>query len=79
MANIRKQGAKWQAQVRRKELPSISRSFHRKRDAEEWARQIELQADRRELPQDPKVLERITLRELVERYRDTVCIKKRGY
>lgn len=79
MANFRKRGTKWQVQVRRKGMPSISRSFHLKRDAEEWARQTELQADRRELSQDPKALERITLRELVERYRDTVCIRKRGY
>jgi hypothetical protein len=79
MANIRKRGTKWQVQVRRKGLPPLTQSFHLKQDAQVWARQIELQADRRELPQDRKVLEAITLGELVERYRDTVCVKKRSY
>jgi len=79
MANIRKRGNKWQAQVRRKGLPSLSRSFHLKRDAEEWARQVELQADRREFPQDRRVLEQVTLGELVVRYRDTICTRKRSY
>ena len=79
MANIRRRGTKWQVQVRRKGLPSLSRSFHLKRGAETWARQTELKADRKELPQDRKALEAITLGELVERYRDTVCTKKRSY
>jgi hypothetical protein len=48
------------------------------KDAEAWARHVEIQADRNELPGDPKVLQRLTLGELVERYRDTVSIKKRS-
>jgi len=79
MATLRKRGTKWQVQVRRKGQPSLTQSFHLKQDAEAWARQVELQADRNELPQDRQILETITLGELVERYRDTVCIKKRGY
>jgi hypothetical protein len=79
MATIRKRGVKWQVQVRRVGCRSFSRSFYVLKDAEAWARQAEVQADRRELPSDPKVLHRITLGELVERYRDTVSVKKRGY
>ena len=79
MANIRKRGTKWQVQVRRKGLPPLTQSFHMKRDAEVWARQTEHQADRKEFPQDRKILESITLGELVVRYRDTVCVKKRSY
>ena len=79
MATIRKRGAKWQVQVRRAGHRSQSRSFHVLKDAEAWARQVEVQADRSELPGDPKVLHRITLGELVERYRDTVSVGKRGY
>jgi hypothetical protein len=37
-----------------------------------WARQMEVQADRRELPDDPRELQRVTLGQLVERYRETV-------
>ncbi|MEM8644612.1 MAG: site-specific integrase, partial [Pseudomonadota bacterium] len=40
---------------------------------------MELQADRSEIPTDTRVLQRLTLGDLVKRYRDTVSIKKRGY
>jgi integrase len=41
---------------------------------------MEVQADRRDLPisHDPKALERMTLAVLVERYRDTISVRKRG-
>ena len=77
MATIRARGDKYHVQVRRKGHRSINRSFHSLKDARAWARQTEVQADRRELPADPKALERITLGQLVERYRDTVSIRKR--
>jgi integrase len=79
MATIRKRGRKWQVQIRRLGLHPVSRSFHIRKDAELWARQMELEADRYGLPSDPKALQRVTLRELVERYRDTVSVRKRGY
>jgi hypothetical protein len=50
-----------------------------RKDAEAWARQMEVQVDRRDLPSDPKALQRVTLGQLVERYRDTVSVKKRGH
>jgi integrase len=78
MPTIRKRGAKWQVQIRRMGHRPISRSFHVLKDAEAWARHVEIQADRGELPPDRKVLDAITLGELVERYRDTVSVKKRG-
>ena len=78
MATIRKRGAKWQVQIRRVGVRSVSRSFHVRKDAEAWARQMEVQADRCELPDDPRALQQVTLGQLVERYRDTVSIKKRG-
>ncbi len=79
MATIRRRGEKWQVQIRRVGFPSVTRSFLVRKDAEAWARQTEVQADRSELPNDPKILHRITLGQLVERYRDTVSPKKRGY
>jgi hypothetical protein len=48
-----------------------------KKDAELWARQMETRADRLDLAPDPKALDKVTLRELVERYRDNVTVTKR--
>jgi hypothetical protein len=45
MATFRKRGNKWQVQVRRKNQPSISRSFNQKFDAQCWARDMECSAD----------------------------------
>jgi hypothetical protein len=79
MATIRKRGAKWQVQVRRVGHRSISASFNVLRDAKAWARQKEIEADRGALAPDATCLRRLTLGELVERYRDTVSVKKRGH
>ena len=79
MANIRKHRDKWQVRIRRAGLQPLSKSFAVRKDANEWARQMEVRADRAELPTDPKALQRITLAELIVRYRDTVSVKKRGY
>jgi integrase len=49
-----------------------------RRDAEQWARQTELKADRGDLPTDIKVLARITLAELVVRYRNEVTPRKKS-
>jgi hypothetical protein len=59
MATIRRGGTKWQVQIRRVGFPSISRTFRIRKDAEAWARQTEVQADRSELLTDPRVLHRI--------------------
>ena len=77
MATIRKRGSKYHVQVRRKGLRSITRSFHSSRDAHTWARHMEAQADRHDLPPNPNQLKDITLGQLVIRYRDTVSIRKR--
>ncbi|MER8484248.1 site-specific integrase [Mesorhizobium sp. M1322] len=78
MATIRKRGTKWQVQIRRQGFPTISRSFLKKGDAAEWARHWEAKADRNELPANAKVLDSISLGQLVERYRDEVVVTKRG-
>jgi hypothetical protein len=57
----------------------MSKSFAVRRDAKEWATQMEHRADRHELPVDPRGLQRITLGELVRRYRDTVSVRKKAY
>lgn len=76
MASTRKRGDKYQVQIRRKGQ-SLSRSFLLRKDAETWARQTDVQADRFDLPTDRKALERVTLGELVQRYRDTVTLHKK--
>ena len=68
MASFRKRKDKWQVQIRRRGQTSISCSFILKKDAETWARQMEVQADQRKLPKDPRILEQHTLGELVQRY-----------
>ena len=76
MATIRKRENKWQVQVRRTGATPLSRSFLNRKDADEWARHAEIQIDRRDLPANPKILERITFGALIERYRDEVSPKK---
>lgn len=77
MATIRKHRGKHQVQIRRKGFPTISRSFTNFADAKEWARHMERQADRGELGPDRKVLDTITLAELLSRYLDEVVPTKR--
>ena len=79
MATIRKRKGKYEVQVRRIGQPRVSRSFIERKDALQWARQMELAADRHDLPAtvDRKSMS-ITLGALVGRYRDTVTIHKRG-
>jgi integrase len=78
MASIRKHRNRWQVQVRRLGSRSISKSFLNRKDAEAWARHCEVQIDQKNLPQDPRQLQRFTLGELVIRYRDTVTPHKRA-
>jgi|GEM_PF-126329 len=71
MASIRNRNGVWQARVTRKGQEPVSKSFTTRHDAERWARKIETQIDQGRfvsLKQD----ERITLGELVGRYRAEV-------
>lgn len=78
MATIRRHRKKWQVQIRRAGLAPVSKSFLELKDAKAWARHKEVQADRRELPSDPRALQQVTPAELVVLYRDTVTVHKRG-
>ena len=78
MASIRRRGATWQVQVRRRGLRPLTRTFRLKGDAELWARQREAELDRGDLPVDHRALRSIKLAHLLERYRDTVTPRKRG-
>jgi integrase len=78
MACIRKRGSKWQVQVRRANIPPLVRSFNLKSDAEIWARQMEVAADRDSLPVDPSKLRTTTVAQLIERYKVEVTPGKRS-
>jgi hypothetical protein len=67
MATIRKHREKWQVQIRRAGLAPVSKSFLELNDAKAWARLKEVQADRRELPSDPRALQQVILGALVVR------------
>lgn len=79
MASIRKRNGKWQVQVRRQGFAPISRVFHQRTDAEQWARHMEVKADRGELPAPLKVLDKHTIKSILERYKREISTKKRSY
>lgn len=78
MATILKRGGKYQVLVRRKGLATACRTFHVKADAEEWARHMEVKADRGDLPTPVKALDSHRVKDLIVRYRDEITIKKRS-
>ncbi len=79
MATFRKRGGRWQVQVRRKGYPLFTKSFRQRVDAIRWANQKEIELDRNELQIDPRVLTRLTVRDILERYRDEVSPTKKGH
>lgn len=78
MATIRNRNGKWQAQVRIKGHAARTKSFSSKRDAERWVRQTEAELEASALRVDHRVLDRTTMRDVLERYRDEVTCRKRG-
>ncbi|VVE58320.1 integrase [Pandoraea iniqua] len=75
MATIRKLGAKWQCQVRKKGHPPRTQSFHSRADAVQWGRDLEAQIDRGQfLP--PVHVELLSA--LLDRYCDEVSLSKRS-
>ncbi|MGY3694007.1 integrase [Bradyrhizobium sp. USDA 3240] len=79
MATLRFRNGKWQVQVRRRGYQSRTQSFLNKTDAQRWARHIESELDRTLIPNDVRALAKLTLADLLIRYRDSVTIKKRGH
>jgi hypothetical protein len=78
MASFRQRNGRWQALVRRKGIEPLSRTFTLRSDAEAWARAAEVQLEQRGLPSGRRVLRRMTVASLIERYREEVSPKKRG-
>lgn len=78
MATIRKLRGRWQAMVRRKGLQPRAKSFDVKTDAEKWARSLEAELDRCGNLPDTRVAEKMTVRELLERYVAEITPAKRS-
>ncbi|WP_244485268.1 site-specific integrase [Pseudolabrys sp. Root1462] len=64
--------------VRKKRIVSRCRSFDRRSDAVRWAREIEAQADRLGELGDVRLASKLTLGDILMRYRDQVSPTKRG-
>ncbi len=77
MATIRKRGARYQVQVRRKDQRPVSKSFLSRADALAWARNAETKADRGELAVMHSGLQ--TVGDLLCRYETQIASKKRAY
>ena len=78
MASFRQHGNRWQARVRRKGYPDITKSFTARQEAERWARGIETSLDRGTYV-DPTEAEKVTFSEVINRYIKEVLPYKKGY
>ena len=78
MACIRRWRGKWNVQIRLLGAKPISRTFHRKDDAQRWALETEGSIQRGEFKGGLDERRRTTLKQLLERYRDTVTAHKRS-
>lgn len=74
---VRTLSGSWRARVRRTGVGWQSRNFHRRGDAEAWARRQE-SAIERGLWHDNQAAERCTLRQALARYEETVTARKRS-
>ena len=68
MSSISCRNGVWQAKVRRRGMPAVSRTFDLKRDAEAWAREIEREIQRGNLAVLRQEAQRITVAELLDSY-----------
>lgn len=75
MASINKRGDKWHVRICRKNSPTICKTFTLFKDAQTWAKNIELQLERGEALGRETVL----LCTLIERYLASVAPTKKGY
>lgn len=78
MATIRKRGdMQWQAIIKRRGYPLVSKTWNTRKEAEVWAREVESQMDRGVYVSRAEA-ERTTLNDLIERYRSELLPSKRG-
>ena len=78
MATIRKKRNKWQVLIRKQNIKAISKTFILKEDALRWAREVEVNIQKG-LYQDNSSARSITLKRILEEYRDKVSINNKGH
>lgn len=77
MAAITKRKTGYQAEIRRKGFPTISKVFHTRKDAEAWSRQIESEMDRGCFL-DRTEADKTTLGDILERYKREISPQKKS-
>lgn len=78
MATIRKRGDyQWHAQIRKKGMPSITKTFETKEDAKDWATDVERDM-RRGLFVDRREADSTTLLKMLEKYEEEVTPRKKS-
>jgi integrase len=77
VATFEKRGSFWRVKVRRTGLPPQTRSFNSKTLAQQWARSVESDIDKG-IVVDRRPAARLSLAEVLERYRREVTPTKRG-
>ncbi|MBL45732.1 MAG: integrase [Sphingomonadaceae bacterium] len=78
MATISKRNSKWFVQIRRKGFAARYRTFETKTEATAWARHEENQIDLGLHHEGRKADKRLTVRAMLERYKQEVTPQKRG-
>lgn len=79
MATFRKRCGKWNVQIRRDTSAPISRTFIKKSDAEEWARHMEVQADRHDLAPSREAMAQYKISGILTRYKTEITVKKKSH
>jgi integrase len=77
MATFEKRGNFWRVKIRRAGAPAQTRSFDNKTLAQQWARSVESDLDKG-IVVDRRTAQRLSLAEVLERYRREVTPTKRG-
>jgi len=77
MATIEKRGQFWRVKIRRTGLAAQTRTFDNRTQAQQWARGVESEIDKG-IVVDRRVAQRLSLAEILERYRREVTPTKRG-
>ena len=77
MATIEKRGQFWRVKIRRAGLMAQTKSFDNRTHAQQWARSVESDLDKG-IVVDRRTAQRLSLAEVLERYRREVTPTKRG-
>jgi integrase len=77
MATIEKRGQFWRVKIRRAGVPPQTRTFDNRTQAQQWARSVESDLDKG-IVVDRRTAQRLSLAEVLERYRREVTPTKRG-